>query len=103
MQDAYDTNTLVYHPDRCAGCGMCSIVCPHRVFVQTGDVAELARASDCMECGACRMNCPTGAIEVDSGVGCAQALMLASLTGRDEDDACCGPRDDGDAGGSCCD
>lgn len=44
-----------------------------------------------MECGACERNCPTGAIEVESGVGCATALFYAALTGRD---ACCGPRDE---------
>ncbi|MBW8010315.1 MAG: hypothetical protein FVQ83_03600 [Chloroflexi bacterium] len=32
-----------------------------------------------MECGACQMNCPFGAIQVDSGVGCAQAIIAAAL------------------------
>jgi len=100
MKDAYATNTLTYDAERCSGCGMCSTVCPHGVFVQTGDVAELVRYEHCMECGACSLNCPTGAIAVESGVGCASALMRAALTGRSDDDACCGPRDDG--GSSCC-
>jgi Fe-S-cluster-containing hydrogenase component 2 len=87
---------------------MCSIVCPHGVFAQPGDVAVLERCEECMECGACSLNCPTGAITVDSGVGCAQALMLAALTGRGDDEACCGPRDRGPAdervtGEACCD
>jgi hypothetical protein len=37
-----------------------------------------------MECGACMVNCPTRAIEVDSGVGCAMAMIKAALLGRDE-------------------
>jgi ferredoxin len=30
-----------------------------------------------MECGACRRNCPFGAIEVDEGVGCAAAILMS--------------------------
>ena len=100
MNDAYATNTLTYDAARCSGCGMCSTVCPHGVFVQPGDVAELVHYERCMECGACSLNCPTGAIAVESGVGCASALMLAALRGKSDEEACCGPSDDG--GSSCC-
>jgi ferredoxin len=99
MYDAYATNTLEYDSDLCTGCGMCSAVCPHAVFEQTGDVARLAHGERCMECGACSLNCSTGAIAVESGVGCASALMLAALRGKSADEACCGPSDDGS---SCC-
>jgi NAD-dependent dihydropyrimidine dehydrogenase PreA subunit len=103
LLNAYGTNTLAYNRARCIGCGMCSIVCPHRVFTQSGSVAELAHPGRCMECGACMLNCPTGAIAVESGVGCASALMLAALTRRPETEACCGPRDEDESpGGSCC-
>lgn len=81
-------NTLQFEPELCIGCGLCSTVCPHRVFAQDNHVATLVRGEACMECGACERNCPTGAIVVDSGVGCATALMLAALTGRQE--ATCG-------------
>jgi hypothetical protein len=37
-----------------------------------------------MECGACQLNCPSGAIAVDSGVGCAAAMIKAALRGKDE-------------------
>ena len=94
MNGSYGTNTLNYDESRCAGCGLCVIVCPHGVFALGGGVARLARGEACMECGACQRNCPTGAIEVESGVGCATALFYAALTGRE---ACCGPRDE-----TCC-
>ena len=81
-------NTLQYDPDRCIGCGMCSVVCPHGVFASNGNVAQLVRPEACMECGACQLNCPTGAIVVESGVGCAAAMIFAALTGKEE--ASCG-------------
>jgi ferredoxin len=37
-----------------------------------------------MECGACQLNCPTDAITVDSGVGCATAMMIAAVKGKKE-------------------
>jgi len=75
---------------------MCSIVCPHAVFARNDEVVELVRREACMECGACQLNCPTGAITVESGVGCAAAMIHAALTGRKE--ATCG----GDTESSCC-
>ena len=35
-----------------------------------------------MECGACALNCPVQAIEVQSGVGCAWAMISAALRER---------------------
>jgi len=81
-------NTLVFHPGRCVRCGMCLKVCPHRVVALEGERIRLARPADCMECGACRKNCPSHAIEVDSGVGCASAMIKAALRGRE--DVVCG-------------
>ena len=87
----YATNTLQYKSELCNNCGMCSTVCPHAVFAAGEGAAELVNAEACMECGACQKNCPTGAVTVDSGVGCAGAMITAALTGKKE--ACCGPRD----------
>jgi NAD-dependent dihydropyrimidine dehydrogenase PreA subunit len=67
---------------------MCTVVCPHAVFALNGRQASVVHRDACMECGACQLNCPTGAIEVESGVGCAAAMMLAALTGKSE--ASCG-------------
>lgn len=82
-------NTLEYSPELCINCDMCSVVCPHAVFAPDDRVAQLVRPEACMECGACQLNCPTGAITVDSGVGCAAAMIYAALTGRKE--PTCGP------------
>ncbi|KYK30263.1 MAG: 4Fe-4S binding protein [Theionarchaea archaeon] len=84
MFNSYLSNTLTYNPDLCIGCGMCSTVCPHAVFEQDDRVARLVRPEACMECGACQLNCPTDAITVDSGVGCAAAMIRAALRGRKE-------------------
>jgi NAD-dependent dihydropyrimidine dehydrogenase PreA subunit len=84
-----DLNTLAYTPDLCANCGLCITVCPHGVFAAGERAVQLVRAEACMECGACQRNCPTGAIAVNSGVGCAAAMINAALTGKKE--ATCGP------------
>lgn len=88
-------NTLEYDPDLCNDCGMCMTVCPHGVFADGERSVRLVDPDACMECGACALNCPRGAIKVDSGVGCAAAMMIAAVTGRKE--ATCGCDS-----GSCC-
>jgi NAD-dependent dihydropyrimidine dehydrogenase PreA subunit len=93
-------NTLEYNPALCINCGMCSAVCPHAVFAPNGNAAQLVRADACMECGACQQNCPTGAIKVDSGVGCAAAMIYAALTGKKE--PTCGPEPEDCGSSSCC-
>lgn len=97
MFDSYATTTLRYHRDRCINCGRCSEVCPHGVFIAGDEKAELILPESCMECGACAGNCPVDAIDVDSGVGCAWAMISAALRGKDMDQCSCG----GDTG-SCC-
>jgi len=90
-----DLNTLAFEPEKCINCGMCLLVCPHAVFAEGLKTVTLANYEACMECGACQMNCPTGAIIVDSGVGCATAMIYAALKGLDEpicgddDNSCC--------------
>ncbi|MCL4515093.1 MAG: ferredoxin family protein [Firmicutes bacterium] len=89
-------NTLQYDPDLCVNCGMCTMVCPHAVFASGSSVVQLARPEACMECGACQLNCPAGAITVESGVGCAAAMIRAAVTGSKE--VTCG----GESNSSCC-
>ena len=76
--------TLEYDPARCNGCGRCLEVCPHAVFAMDGTKAVLADRDACMECGACQKNCDRGAISVRAGVGCAWAIAISKLTGREE-------------------
>ena len=78
------SNTLAFNAALCINCGMCSAVCPHGVFVGGKKVVQIARPGACMECGACALNCPMGALQVDSGVGCAAAMIYAALTGKAE-------------------
>jgi NAD-dependent dihydropyrimidine dehydrogenase PreA subunit len=90
MLNAYEVNTLVYDPGLCNGCAMCVAVCPHAVFEMDGRLAILTNPQACMECGACQLNCVTGAIAVESGVGCAAAMIRAALTGKKEATCDCG-------------
>ena len=64
-----NVTTLKLNEDQCVGCGLCSQVCPHQVFVLKNGKAGIIDIDACMECGACVNNCPTNAIEVHPGVG----------------------------------
>lgn len=99
MFDSYLENTLMYYPERCINCRRCSQVCPHGVFAEGEETAALVHKTRCMECGACALNCPVQAIEVQSGVGCAWAMISAALRGKDMDSAECTC---GGESGSCC-
>jgi NAD-dependent dihydropyrimidine dehydrogenase PreA subunit len=76
-----NVTTLRLDQDACIGCGMCINVCPHQVFVLSGDKAHIAELDSCMECGACSLNCPVRAIRVDAGVGCASGMIKKFLQG----------------------
>ncbi len=39
--------------EKCLGCGMCAVVCPHRVFRIENKKARIVDRDACMECGAC--------------------------------------------------
>lgn len=90
-----DVTSLELFDDKCIGCGVCAIVCPHRVFVVAEKKAAIAVRDLCIECGACSKNCPVAAIKVDAGVGCASAIIYGWLTGNE-------PSCDCDSGSNCC-
>ena len=99
-------NTLEFNVEACINCGMCSAVCPQGVFVPGARGTrrvQIVRADTCMECGACQLNCPTGALKVDSGVGCAAAMINAALRGLKEP-SCGGPEPvcGGSQSAACC-
>jgi ferredoxin len=83
-----DVVTLELDKEKCVGCGMCLIVCPHAVLSMNNGHAVIENRDACMECGACAKNCPTEAIAVQAGVGCATAVINAAL-GRDSSACCC--------------
>jgi NAD-dependent dihydropyrimidine dehydrogenase PreA subunit len=80
--------SLGMKPDKCVGCGMCLLVCPHAVFALNNGTAVIQDRDACIECGACSMNCPADAISVRPGVGCAAAVINSAL-GRKGDSCCC--------------
>ena len=86
-----DVVTLKQIVFRCIGCGMCLEVCPHCVWKMEGKKAVIADLNACMECGACAKNCPKDAIELESGVGCARAIINGALFGTSPNCDCdCG-------------
>jgi NAD-dependent dihydropyrimidine dehydrogenase PreA subunit len=79
MQYLRGVATLKLNSTLCTGCGMCMIVCPHAVFKIAGGKAKIIDIDNCMECGACALNCRFGAITVRSGVGCAAGILNGIL------------------------
>ena len=75
-------STLSLDPGACSGCAMCTAVCPHGVIVLEGRKARIADHDGCMECGACAKNCPTAALRVTPGVGCAAYIIKTWVKGR---------------------
>ncbi|OPY86814.1 MAG: NADP-reducing hydrogenase subunit HndC [Syntrophaceae bacterium PtaU1.Bin231] len=93
-----DIVTLVYDEGKCTGCGLCREVCPHNVFGMNGKRVFIRDRDACMECGACSRNCAFGALSVQTGVGCA-AAVIHSLVSRKDTGGCCPP--DISANGNC--
>ena len=83
-----DVVTLALDEEKCIGCGMCTTVCPHRVFAPADGRVRIQDRDACMECGACARNCPVEAVHVQTGVGCAAAVINAAL-GRKDNSCCC--------------
>jgi len=48
-----NVTTLELDVEKCIGCGMCGIVCPHTVFKVENPKARIVDQDACMECGAC--------------------------------------------------
>ena len=83
-----DVVTLKLEGEKCIGCGMCLLVCPHAVLSPNNGKVEIGDRDACMECGACEQNCPVKAVTVRSGVGCATAIINSAL-GRKSSSCCC--------------
>jgi NAD-dependent dihydropyrimidine dehydrogenase PreA subunit len=88
--------TLELDPTRCNGCRICMTVCPHPVFAPLKGAVEIRDRDLCMECGACVMNCPEGALAVNPGVGCATAILASWITRSDRTCGASSPHLDSD-------
>jgi NAD-dependent dihydropyrimidine dehydrogenase PreA subunit len=103
-----NVTTLALDREKCSGCGLCLIVCPHSVFELENGKALVIDHDLCMECSACAMNCPESAIMVQSGVGCA-AAVINSLFGSNITGCDCSINQNGNENGNegqsagCCD
>jgi NAD-dependent dihydropyrimidine dehydrogenase PreA subunit len=82
--------TLELDPSKCTGCGRCIEVCPREVLYLNDGKAHISDRDLCIECGACANNCEFGAITVDSGVGCANAIINSIRTGGEPVCECTG-------------
>lgn len=69
MRYIEDVTTLVIDQEKCVGCTLCTVVCPHAVFEMREKKAVIIDPDACMECGACVNNCPVHALKVTPGVG----------------------------------
>lgn len=87
-----NVSSLALDATRCNGCRMCLEVCPHNVFQIKNNKAVITNRDKCMECGACQNNCAQNALTVNTGVGCATAVIWGFFRGT-EPECHCGPSD----------
>jgi NAD-dependent dihydropyrimidine dehydrogenase PreA subunit len=88
MQYLKNVVSLKLNAEKCTGCGLCVMVCPHEVFGISNGKATLINRDNCMECGACALNCSFQAIIVKSGVGCATGILNGILNNSDPNCDC---------------
>ncbi|MBT3319292.1 MAG: 4Fe-4S binding protein [Clostridia bacterium] len=104
MKHRYIKNvaTLELDEGKCTNCEICIEVCPHNVFDMVNQNFTVDKKlgivdlDACMECGACVVNCPFGALDVNAGVGCAYAVVRGMIMNT-EPNCDCSPDDDVDA------
>jgi len=54
--------SLQFNPGLFTGCGRCLEVCPRDVFKLSGKLVEIQHRDQCIECGACMINCPAAVL-----------------------------------------
>lgn len=67
--------------EQCIGCGWCVDVCPHQIIVLNEDEkAVILNESQCIECGACALQCSENAIQTHPvGCGCVSGVLKMKL------------------------
>jgi len=76
--------------DKCVKCGDCVKVCPQHVISIGSEAAVIGNYSDCMECGACRLNCRYNAIDLTKGTGCMVAIIKEDILNITPKNSGCG-------------
>jgi len=82
--------TLQLDVQKCNGCMMCIIVCPHEVFQLKNKKAIITNKDQYMECGACAKHCTEEAIRGRKGVTCAEGIINGLLRGTEPSCDCSG-------------
>ncbi len=57
---------LILNQEKCVNCKekTCTFICPANVYSSDGASGKIVvQYENCLECGACRISCPNGAIE----------------------------------------
>jgi NAD-dependent dihydropyrimidine dehydrogenase PreA subunit len=71
----------------CIGCGQCAEVCPFQLFDKKDKKYFVAAPDRCIECSACKRNCPANAIQMKEVIGCGCLWDVAKRNGAKN--GCC--------------
>jgi len=86
--------------NKCTGCNVCYNVCPQNVIKMENKKAYIENYINCMECGACALNCQFDAINLTKGTGCLGAIIKEDILKITEKGTGCGCGDGKNS--SCC-
>jgi ferredoxin len=93
---------IQFNDSLCTGCGVCVKVCPRGALAMRDKKAYCASYETCMECGACRLNCEFGAVDVTKGTGCLGAIIREDILKTAPRGTGCGCGDTASSPGGCC-
>ena len=85
----------------CTGCKICIGVCPQNVLEMNNNKAIVKYYTNCMECGACELNCSFKAVKVTKGTGCLGAIVREDILKTAPKGTGCGCSGDKKIGGCC--
>lgn len=80
---------IMIKQDLCTGCGLCGEVCPFGLPQENANGKyHVEEPERCIECSACKRNCPTFAISMKEQKGCG-CLWDARQRSKNDDGSCC--------------